>query len=76
MIFYLLSYLNRLVPALILIFSICRIQSQIKKLNIKEIMAKETVIRAHTYTFVACILVSLVTHISTYTAYLEKESMV
>ena len=70
MVIYLLGYVNRLVPALLLIFSVRLVNRQIKKLNNREIMAKETLIRAHTYTFVICLLVSLALKITTYAAYL------
>ena len=64
--YYILSYVTRLLPALVLIFAICLIKSQIKRLDFKEIVSREMIIRVHTYAFICFILVSLASHITTY----------
>ena len=70
-----LSYINHLLPALLLIVAICLIKSQIKRLKNREIVARAMLLRVHTYTFIIFILVSLASHITTYLSHDEKIRM-
>ena len=68
-----LSSVNPLWPTFLLIFAICRIRSQIKRLNSKDIMAREMLIRVHTCVFITFILVSLVYHMTIYGSFLQGQ---
>ena len=69
MIIYFLEFLNPLLPALLLIFSIHRVKSSVKKLNWREIKTKEMLMRLHTYSFIFYIMVNIAMSSTTYTAY-------
>lgn len=66
---YNLALLNYLVPASLLILSICLLKSQIKRLNRREIMARDMLIRVHTITFVFSVLVGAGSRWSLWAAY-------
>lgn len=63
---YLLSVLDPLMPAILLIIAIWRIRSQIKGMNEREFMAREKLIRVHTCSFVFYILVSVGIQVTAY----------
>ena len=57
-----------LLPALFLVLAICLIKNQIKRLNNREIIARETLIRVHTYSVIILIGLETVSHVLTYLA--------
>lgn len=69
----LLSFISPLMTTVVLIFAIIRIRSLIKRLDAKEINARERLIRVHVFTF---ILVTLTSLISVIEQYKEKKAHV
>lgn len=63
-----MASVNPLMPALVLIFAILSVKSQIKKLNQKEIIAREKLIHMHTFTFIFIVLAYFVMGIVAYEA--------
>ena len=61
-----MAFVNPLMPALVLIFAILSVKSQIKKLNQKEIIAREKLIHMHTFTFIFIVLAVFVMGIVAY----------
>ena len=66
---YFINVACHLTPALMLIFAICHIRSQIKKLNEEEIMAREMLIRVHAFIFISFILFSTTSQIVRFIAH-------